>query len=200
MTKKQKIWGIIILIIVGINIVLFTVLSKEAASTLPEENRVSVATSPLTDEDQIYRMQFYARGSECGLYVNDHLIYDTFDRGFGSMVGDHIDNINEFLHNGENQIVLKMRSQGSYFEPGDDYRCKAWIKAGKGKSISEVVAYMHIDYAGQDHFTMDDTKQFSYEVETNFDPSFKVVEVDDGEKEAVISGTLTFHNLPDSKK
>lgn len=191
MTKKQKIWGIIILVIVGANILLFSVLNKKAQEEIP----IFVAISPLKQSDQTYRMQFYARGSECGLYINDQLVYDTYNNSIGSMVGDHIDNINEFLHNGDNTFALKLLSRGDYFEPGDDYECKAAISAGKGKFISENVAYLNVDYAGIDHFTMGDSAQYEYAVETNFVPHFEVIDADNNEKAAVVSGVLTLHNL-----
>lgn len=193
MTKKQKIWGIIILIIVGINIVLFSVLNQKAKNG-EEEIPIFVAAAPLEESDQIYRMQFYARGSECGLYINDQLVYDTYGRSIGSITGDHLDNINGFLQNGENQIALKLLSRGAYFEPGDDYQCKAWIKAGKGKSISEVVAYLQADYAGTDTFTMGDSAEYAYVVPTNFVPNFTITSEDD-EKVLTVFGILTLHNL-----
>lgn len=181
--------------IIVANIVLFSVLNKKANQEDLEETVVSVAMNPLEQSEQTYRLQFYARGSECGVYINDQLVYDTYGNSIGSMVGDHVDNINAFLQNGENRFALKLLSRGDYFEPGDDYQCKAWIKAGKGKSISEVVAYLNVDYAGVEHFTMGDSTTFTYDVPTNFVPQFEVVESEHREKEAIVSGTLTFYNL-----
>lgn len=195
MTKKQKILGIIILAIIVANIVLFSVLNKKVNRADLEETVISVAMGPLEQSEQTYRLQFYARGSECGVYINDQLVYDTYGNSIGSMVSDHVDNINAFLQNGENRFALKLLSRGDYFEPGDDYQCKAWIKAGKGKSISEVVAYLNVDYAGVEHFTMGDSAEFAYDVPTNFVPQFEVVESERREKEAIVSGTLTFYNL-----
>ena len=134
MTKKQKIWGIIILTIIVANIVLFSVLNKKANQEDLEATVVSVAMNPLEQSEQTYRLQFYARGSECGVYINDQLVYDTYGNSIGSMVGDHVDNINAFLQNGENQLALKLLSRGDYFEPGDDYQCKAWLGATSGGS------------------------------------------------------------------
>lgn len=195
MTKKQKVWGIIILLVIVANIILFSVLSRKAEKEIGEGVPISVAAAPLEQPDQIYRLQFYARGSECGLYINDQLVYDTYGKSIGSMVGDHIENINEFLHNGENRLALKLLSYGDYFEPGNDYQCKAWIKSGRGKSISEVVAYLNVDYAGVEEFTMGDSAEFIYAVPTNFTPQFKIELSENNEKEAMTSGTLTFHNL-----
>lgn len=196
MTKKQKIWGIIVLLVISANIILFSVLSRKAEKEREDKVVTSVAAAPLEQPDQVYRMQFYARGSECGLYINDHLVYDTYGNSIGSMVGDHLENINEFLHNGENRLALKLLSRGDYFEPGYDYQCKAWIKAGRGKSISEVVAYLNVDYAGIEEFTMGDSAEFVYAVPTNFIPQFEIELSESNEKEAMTTGTLTFHNLP----
>lgn len=197
MTKKQKIWGIIILLIIGANLLLFTVLNKKSEKEVPP---TIVAMSPLKQPDQIYRMQFYARGSQCGFYINDQLVYDTYEASIGSMSADFLDNINEFLQNGDNRLALKLRSHGDYFEPGHDYQCKVSVSAGRGRAISEKVAYLNVDYAGQDHFTMGDSADFDYKVETNFIPYFEISISDQGEKEAIVSGTLTFHNLPDLKE
>lgn len=194
MNKKQKVWGVILLLIIAVNILLFSLLNNKAV----EEVSVSVAEMPLEQDNQVYRMQFYARGSECGLYINDQLVYDTYGRSIGSISSDHIDNINKFLHNGDNQIALKLLSRGDYFEPGDDYQCKAWIKAGRGRSISEVVAYLNVDYAGRDTFTIGDSTDYDYSVATNFVPEFKVIELENHEKEAITSGILTFYNLSQS--
>ncbi len=197
MSKKQKIWGIIIFLIIGANIVLVSILSRKAEQNPSNDIPTTIAIAPLQQQDQIYRLQFYARGSECGLYINGQLVYDTYGNSIGSLVADYIDNINNFLHNGENRFELKLLSRGNYFEPGDEYQCRAWIKAGRGRTISEVVAYLNINYAGINLFTMGDSAQYEYLVPTNFKPQFQVVESAQEEKAAMVSGTLTLHNLPE---
>lgn len=142
MGSKQKVWIGAILAIIVINIVVYIFLiDKESEmSNIP----ISIAKPPLEEPNQIYRMQFYSRGSECGLYVNEALIYDTYGRGFGHLTSDYKDNINAYLINGKNEFSLKILSEGEYFTPGDDYECFVKINAGKGKATTETVAYLNI--------------------------------------------------------
>lgn len=193
MASKQKIWIGAILTIIVINIVVYIFLiDKESEmSNIP----ISIAKPPLEEPNQIYRMQFYSRGSECGLYVNEALIYETYGRGFGHLTSDYNDNINAYLINGKNEFSLKILSEGEYFTPGDDYECFVKINAGKGKSTTETVAYLNIDYAGQDHFTMGDSLEYPYKYPSNFQPHLTIQQPEDSEKIAVISGVLEIANL-----
>ena len=153
--------------------------------------------SPMEKPGQTYSMRVYIRGSDCGFYANDQLIYDTYGRGFGSLVGDSIKDINVFLRNGENRFTLKLHSLGEYFEPGDDYECKASVSVGRGRAASDVIAHLHIDYAGQNEFTMGDSAHYQYAFDTGFVPSFSVDDSNAYEHIAIVTGIVNLSNLPE---
>lgn len=193
---------LLLLVVVFLSVYLMVTDNKRSANSKDHFNVTQDDTfvSPMEKPGQTYSMRVYIRGSDCGFYANDQLIYDTYGKGFGSLVGDSKDDINVFLHNGENRFTLKLNSLGGYFEPGDDYECKANVRVGRGRAASDVIAYLHIDYAGKNEFTMGDSAEYQYAFDTGFVPSFSIDDTNPDEPIAMVTGVVNLSNLPDNIK